>query len=403
MYNFCNFVVEVKGDNGSVLLNLYDGTYVSLSIEETKELYKFMAGEIKSSNIDAVNNLLKGSWIETSDFRYVMSEPNSHDHQLYDGMISNFTLSTVIVEMSTICSLNCSFCDAEKNTINASCFCKRWNYKSQDFDYRKLIKQLNDFKVKDIYIMGGDPFCNELEFNRMLDFMIQVRIINKNIRIGILVNGYSIKEEHINKLKQISNVYFNILFVGTSTEEYMRITGIENAFNTVVSNVEIIKNHGFPVMATLLVSNMNKVNKQLEIGIPVNVKYLFDENNNDVELLKDFCERLMKIDYVSYQFAKRVNSCLYGKIFIASNQKVYPCPGLRAFELGDLHNESLSEILHKGDFINFWYLSKSKITPCKQCKYRIQCFDCRALEYSKMGSIDGEYYCKEIDVLDKKG
>ena len=174
---------------------------------------------------------------------------------------------------------------------------------------------------------------------------------------------------------------------------------MKKAYSQIVNNVKKIVEYDFPVMGTMLVSNSKMIDSTIDLKIPITKRYLFDEEYTDINLLKNYSERLMKIDYVSYQYARRVNSCLYGIIFISSNQKVYPCPGMRAFELGDLHKESLAEVLHKGDFLEYWYLTKEKVTPCKNCKYRMQCFDCLALEFSKTGNINEVYYCNEKDVL----
>ncbi len=403
MYNFNNFITEVKGDNGIVLLNLYDGSYVSLTAKEALELHLIMNSVTDIVEEDFIKNLIKDKWIVRSDFRYCMDEPHSRDYQLYDGLISDFELRTAIIELSTTCSLNCNFCNADSSKINISCFCKRWNYKPLEYNYNELIQQLNYYKVKEIYIMGGDPFFSDYDFDKMLCFINLAGKINKNIKIGIMVNGYSIKEEQLKRLKFESNIYFNILFVGCCDDDYTKIAGRENAFSTIKNNVKMIKKYNFPIIGTLLISSLEMLDKPLKIGIPITQKYLFDEKHNDTVLLKNYRERLMKIDYVLYQYTKKINSCLYSKIFIASNQKVYPCPGLRDFELGNLQMETLAEILQKGEYIEYWFLSKDKIFPCKYCKYRLQCFDCRALEYSKSGDINYEYYCKEAEIIMNRG
>ena len=186
MYNFDIFVIEVKGDNGVVLLDLKSNTYMVLNNDESKELHLLMDGIIDIPYTDMIKKIIKDKWIVRSKFRYCMEEPHSHDYNLYDGMISHFELNRVIIEMSTTCPLNCKFCHTKENSIKSSCFCKKWDYKPQDFDYREFIEQITYYNVREVYILGGDPFYDECDFDRMISFIKQLvtKKRNKNRHSG---------------------------------------------------------------------------------------------------------------------------------------------------------------------------------------------------------------------------
>ncbi|WP_054743912.1 SPASM domain-containing protein [Cellulosilyticum ruminicola] len=155
-------------------------------------------------------------------------------------------------------------------------------------------------------------------------------------------------------------------------------------------------------MLTLLISDPmmdEKMDEIKSLNVPIVKKFIYNIPVLSKEILNDYNQRIQKTDYLTYQVRKNVNSCLYGQIFIAANQEIYPCPYLRDFKLGDLHNDTISSILHKGEYRKFWYMAKSKIKPCNDCKHNVQCFDCRAIEYSVEKKIDSEYYCSQRELF----
>ena len=45
----------------------------------------------------------------------------------------------------------------------------------------------------------------------------------------------------------------------------------------------------------------------------------------------------------------------------------------------------------------FVLMSKSKINKCKDCGFRFNCDDCRAIEYSATNDVEGQYYCNYLE------
>jgi len=132
------------------------------------------------------------------------------------------------------------------------------------------------------------------------------------------------------------------------------------------------------------------------LNIHIGIKYIFDESYTIKEILFNPEDRMIKNDYFSYQVLENTNCCLFSQIFISSELKIYPCPYLRDFILGDITNGSkdLYKVFREDKYREFWFLCKSKISGCELCKYRLQCLDCRAVEFTVTKDLYKEYYCK---------
>ena len=389
-------IVQIEGENGLVLTNLIDGKVIELNETERDALLAVQFGNEKVENsLEIIKKLVDQKWIIESDFYCDREDPHSHNFLFNEVSISQFHLQRAIIEISTTCSLKCKFCDPQSTKVEVSCFCKCWPLEVKEFDYTNLIEQLNLLGIHEIIIFGGDPFNDNETKHRLYKLLDEVMKVNPSIRVGIMTNGCYLTEQEIQKLKTYYNLYIHLQLVGTNKDEYDIITKKGSAFLKLQDNIRILKENGIPVMASVLICNaemLDHVNENMEeLDIKFVTKYLFNKKWMDSAVLRNPSNRKKKIDFLSYQISKKLNTCLYGQIFVSGDQKIYPCPFLRDFEWGNLRENSIQEILHKGEYKKFWYMSKEKIDPCVHCKYRLHCFDCRALEYSVNGKLREEY------------
>lgn len=78
------------------------------------------------------------------------------------------------------------------------------------------------------------------------------------------------------------------------------------------------------------------------------------------------------------------NKCLNRKISISVTGEIKNCPSMN-ISYGNIKKESLKEVYSNKKFQSFWYITKDKISICKDCEYRYVCNDCRAFAKSKFG------------------
>jgi MoaA/NifB/PqqE/SkfB family radical SAM enzyme len=350
---------------------------------------------------DLLAKLLEDGFVVKNEYPYCAEETKIIDTDFLKSDLVEFKLNQAVLELTTTCSFNCGFCIGDSKKGFASCFCKRWNYKPEDYDYSSFIKALLMLGVQQIIILGGDPFNDPNAYSIIQKVLEIVKNSNMMTTICFSVNGYSLTGEKIEFLKQYKNIIFNIQLVGYSSEDYYEITKVANSYEIVMKNISLLKRAQIPVVGTLLINNINEKYKEKskysELELPISNIYLYNHEWACKDKIYDYNQRKLQLDISNYQIFKNLNGCLYGQLFFSSKQDVFPCVFLRDFKLGNLKENQLYEIIKKKRHRDFWFLSKSKVKPCKNCKYNIQCFDCRAIEYAVENKLDNEYYCIELE------
>ncbi|WP_160669649.1 radical SAM protein [Clostridium sp. C8-1-8] len=402
-YSLMNFIITNKGTNGIIFVDLLNSRYIELDSTEAVFYENVMnSGAIScKEEEEVINKLLDENIIIQSNASYYPEELAIFDVDFLKGNLSEFQLNQAVLELTTTCTFNCEFCDENSNKAFASCFCKRWSYNANNYDYIQLIETLLSFGTRQIVFQGGDPFNDKNSLKLIKEILDRVNKVSPNTMICFSVNGYSLNEEIINYLSGYKNILFNIQLIGFNEEEYFNISKIPDGYKRVLNNVLLLKAAKISVVGTFLISNKNQVNHsesfQQDIGIPISYIYLYNSELACKDKLGDYKQRTITLDISNHLIAKKLNGCLYGQLFFSCKQDVYPCAFLRDFKLGNLNENTLQEIIAKKDYRKFWFLSKSKIDPCDKCKYSIQCFDCRAIEYSVNKKLDKEYYCNQIN------
>ena len=87
--------------------------------------------------------------------------------------------------------------------------------------------------------------------------------------------------------------------------------------------------------------------------------------------------------------------CLGHTLTICNNGDVIPCPMMRGHIFGNIRNRALYTVFERSwDKISkFWKLNLDKIEKCTACEFRYTCADCRALEESLTGKLEGKMLC----------
>jgi len=125
-----------------------------------------------------------------------------------------------------------------------------------------------------------------------------------------------------------------------------------------------------------------------EILPSVNITYKKMDFNQCINLScidHDFdCDNINEYYYMTN---KLKHPCWRNKLAVSKKGELKPCIYSKIV-LGKLGKTALNKILKK---INkYWYLTKDKITKCKECELRYICFDCREVAYRKYGNLYAE-------------
>lgn len=392
-YMLISFVQRVEGINGCLLINHDTSKVLDLGKDEALVLSSILSGVANEQQFEKfLNLLLSEKWIvKVKDSSLIEKRASFHP-------FNGFALKKAILELTTNCYLDCLYCDRNSDFPVSACTCKRWSYDKIKFDYSTIVTQLLSLGVEKIMIIGGDPF-----FDANAELLSLLNALRKHDYLGELViftNGSMIRNEHISMLQIVPNTRINFILLGSNEDEYDYISQKPNVYGTIIENVKMVKKNNILVHGTYLLNNYNTSNLSTSslnnLGIHIGSKFIFHERLTNVDLLKAYESRQNTIDFVYNQIVEQINQCLYQQIFISSDLKVYPCPYLRDFCLGDLKMLKIHEVFMKDKYREFWLLSKSLIENCQKCKYRITCADCRALEYGATKNLYGEYYCSLV-------
>lgn len=394
------FTKIIDGFNGAVILKTDTEEFYDLNMEEYNELIQILEGkeDIAENEQGLLSILIEQEFLVRTEKRMNTDYFKYFDFSLEKGGMVSFKLSKLILEFDGRCSLNCKFCG---KGVFASCFCKKNNTEIFRYNLKELVEIIINYSVQKIMVIGGDPFFYSFKYmTKFLDILTQKGYLGE---VVICSNLAEWKEEHFLILRNYKNVRVNILMLGFNKYDYEKITGNENVFDKVIKNIERIKQYNIFCNITFLLSRLNiksvtDVKNFTRYEIPVGYKTLFREEYTDLAMLMDYRKRIMSIDYYQLQLLENTNCCLYSQLFISSDFKVYPCPSLKDFCLGDLKKEKIENIIRKQEYKRFWFLNRGEIDKCNMCKYRVQCYDCRAVEYAVTKDLYKEYYC-DIDIM----
>ncbi len=90
--------------------------------------------------------------------------------------------------------------------------------------------------------------------------------------------------------------------------------------------------------------------------------------------------RFLRISPALVNLARTRHLCFNGRLAVAEDGRIMPCPQARAWTMGDAGQEELWEVLFKGRHKRYWHLHRGVFERCRECEYRLGCFDCRVIQ-----------------------
>ncbi|MBD3196380.1 MAG: hypothetical protein GF317_15080 [Candidatus Lokiarchaeota archaeon] len=92
-----------------------------------------------------------------------------------------------------------------------------------------------------------------------------------------------------------------------------------------------------------------------------------------------------------YRFNMRYNSCWGKKITVTNDYEIKPCI-FSNIVISRIDEDSIDDIIKK--IKRYWFLTKNKITKCKDCEFKYICFDCREIARKSKNDLYAENpYC----------
>lgn len=270
-------------------------------------------------------------------------------------------IKNVDFEITFNCNLRCLHCYNESHVIK--------NEVSLD-KIKSTINEIKEVGFTEIHITGGEPlihpkileilaFCNALELDVLLE-----------------TNAVLLTRAMVDEIKNFKNVKIRASIDGSREihNKIRRSTKDEDVYQIVVSNLEFAVNSGIVVQVTCSVNKLN-YNSIYDL-----VKDLYKHNIKDLRLrlsmpasfgyvhwqiLKmekdDFALVKKQIQRISTEFQDLIFNAstiirskpnLEPKFFITPQGLVKPYPFIEYY-VGDIHKESIQEILNKFNSLEY--------------------------------------------------
>jgi len=259
----------------------------------------------------------------------------------------NDFLKGAFLTLTNKCNLNCKYCYQKpslfKNTEN--------NLKKED--WFRIIDELFLLGSKRISIVGGEPFLFE-------DFFEILKYLNdKNFDVKIFTNGHFLNKKNIGLIKKYGfSLSFNLNSANSKIQDFYQKKG---SWLETVRSIKLCKkeNIEFEIASPLTKTNYSELKEFFSFCKRLGAKRLrlvplvyadkldlaFDKiNEKEIHNLKKEIEKIK-----SFEVTIGCRICEGGKHYLTvqPNGDITPCTIRREIIMGNILNESFSDILKK--------------------------------------------------------
>lgn len=401
----------VTGKNGSCLYNLLTGDIYSLSPEYINALEVYDQTTKSFKLLDKYRHIYRDLQMKDMgvilDRNVSISPINEFSSQMYDNALgAKNKIAVLYIEINNKCNLDCIFCNGEQPNIRSTA-CKRFKTEEDTgnyFDYEALLLQAIELGVKDVILIGGEPLL-KLAY---IQSIAQICASN-NLNLTIFTNGSIPIPLNVIKILNLCNTKLIVQVIACNNEDYERITTKPSVWDKIIQNINMWQNNGLDCIGQLLVGNFNETqlsniaNELTQINLPFIAKYIMKYPINeysvtDPDIVMNPKYKLTRLDLFNYSESLKHQRCIANMLAVSCDGKYMPCPSFR-ISLGKVKGIPMNKVLKSEKYIGLKKMCKDAIEGCKHCKYRYGCIDCRAVEYSATGRLNGMKNCEILNEL----
>lgn len=317
-------------------------------------------------------------------------------------------ISTLQFELSSRCNERCIHCYIPNGKKNAGF----------DMPTAKVKSILDEFAAMGgihVTLSGGEAFLHK-DIIEIAEYCRE-----KDLKITILSNLISLKDEQIPRLKAVNISLIQVSLYSMDPEIHDLITTVKGSFEKSKSAIEKLVAADIPVQISCPIMKANKVgyNKVLDYAKSLKIKAQTDyimmaradldtENlanrlsieetedvirdiiEHDTQYRDNTLEQLPITDEIKFnleRFKKQpVCGVGYDNCCIAANGDVYPCAGWQDYVLGNVYKQSLQEIWENSERVKqLRKITQESFPQCLDCEARDYCARCLVRNYNESG------------------
>lgn len=376
-YQFCEHVYLVAGHKNGCIYDLNQGKLYLLN-HELSEKFKLLNAGMLADNMDDLELKNCLDYFIDNHILALSDVPETHD--IHEIARKNSDILFAWIEITNQCNLRCKHCYNESDAM-----CDR---KMTPEQFQFVVDRLVEKGIKQIQIIGGEPFWNAKFLSEELNYAI-----GKFEQIEIFTNGTMIPNEWFAYLSK-NKINIALSVYSYDKEEHDKVTGVKGSWEKTNRTISQLKEHGIKYrVCNVLMKDLDIREKNTDLyELRRDKDVVRMSGRGNFELLSDDLIKKRLITKQTFEstfnfaFCERMvsgHNCFNSRIYISADLDVYPCVMERRFKhcnMAEYHGLFLKDSIRK--------LGKDQIEGCKECEFRYACFDCRP------NSLSGEIYEK---------
>lgn len=315
-------------------------------------------------------------------------------------------ISALQFELSSRCNERCIHCYIPNGK-------KDVGFDMPTVKVKSIIDEFAEMGGLHVTLSGGEAFLH----NDLIDICEYCR--GKDLKISILSNLISLKDEQIPKLKAINLSIIQTSLYSMNPDIHDRITMVKGSFKRTKDAIEKLVAADIPVQIScpLMKANKDGYRDVLEYAKNLKIKartdYIMmaqaDLNTKNLanrlslaeteKVIRDILE--YDLDYKQYTLAQKPRSeeikfdkerfshqpvcgVGYDNCCITVNGDVYPCAGWQNFVLGNVYQQSLKEIWEQSEKVNqLRKITQASFPQCLECEAYDFCSRCLVRNFNE--------------------
>ena len=358
------------------------------------------------------------------DFTYAIDNPKTlvdNYYQATEEQVSENTqdffleevqgrplISCLQFELSSRCNERCIHCYIPNEKKN----------KGFDMPTAKVKSILDEFAAMGgihVTLSGGEAFLHK-DIIEIAEYCRE-----KDLKITILSNLISLKDEQIERLKKVNLSFIQVSLYSMDPEIHDFITTVKGSFEKSKAAIEKLVAADIPVQIScpIMKANRKGYDKVLDYAKSLKIKaqtdYIMmaraDLNTENLanrlsieeteELLRDLIEhdinyrentleQLPVSDQIKFNLERFMKQPVcgvgYDNCCITANGDVYPCAGWQDYVLGNMYKQSLQEIWEQSERVKeLRKITQASFPQCLECEAHDYCARCLVRNYNESG------------------
>jgi MoaA/NifB/PqqE/SkfB family radical SAM enzyme len=290
-------------------------------------------------------------------------------HQIDEIKDTRVECNFAWIEITNKCNLKCLHC---YNESDSNC-----NIVMSLHNYKIVIDNILDLGIRNVQIIGGEPFFNKRILRDMLDYTV-----GKFKLIEIFTNGTLVSHDWFDFLAE-NDIHIALSVYSYKNDIHDKITGCKGSWAKTNKTIEELKHYGIAYRVCNVLMKDAKIsdrttdlyelsNKKDIVRMSGRAKFslLSDDLIKKKIITKKSFQSPIKKEFCSSLVSG--NNCFKNKIYVSADMKVFPCVMERRLKHCTI--SATKKITLNNSILHF---NKDKVNVCCDCEYRYTCFDCR--------------------------